>query len=202
MAVIIGGLRARLIRDSVYMAVRDGLEALGWFDPNAKIHPITLTAEPLENDQLVKPNTMTVTDLDAADSEFEMGSSGIEKVTEMAVNLYAESAVVGRHLIHDVRDILGGRAGGRTTTVTPIMRYDLADPVPSFAVDIENIEVMRPSQAYKPHEKFWFVCRFDVVDSYYGDGEGLPPDYVCDDSIVDGGGPSTIYDDIFDGGGP
>jgi len=168
--VVTGGLRARLIHDSIYFGIRDGLQQLGWFDPSPprQHYPINYTYEPVENDTEVPPNTVALSDENLSEVEAELGSSMVETSWTYYLDFYAENDVLGKHLINDVRDILGGRMPsiGRNDASMPVWDYSQATPVQIFSVDIESIVVDRAHDFPKSWQRFWYSCSFIVRDAY------------------------------------
>jgi hypothetical protein len=167
---IVGGLRARLIRDSTYRWIYDGLAALGWFDAGRRHLPVSFTGKPVDADQEIQFNTVALVDLDTGEYDLELGSNLAEHRTTYYVDFYAESDVVGKELIHDVRDILAGRMSsiGRAHPHVPVYDYRQATPPLAFYVEVEDLVVDRAHDFPKPWLKNWYACRFDIVD-HYGD---------------------------------
>ena len=168
MPTIVGGLRARLIHDSAFNTIRAGLDALGWFDEARRHAPIIMRATPAGNDEQIVFNTIAVSSSDVADDPAEMGSLLTEDRWVFYVDIYAEDDVVGRHLAHDIRDVLRGKAtsAGRTGPVLPVYDYRLATPVELFRCDIEDVMVDRAVNFPRPWQRHWWVVRFDVIDEY------------------------------------
>jgi hypothetical protein len=169
---VVGGLRARLIRDSIYHALYDAVDDLGWFDVGRRHKPIVFTGAAVANDEEIALNTVALSDEDLSELDLELGSTGVETRWTYYVDFYAEDDSIGKHFIHDIRDILGGRMSsiGRDHPNVVVYDYRMATPGSMFVVQLENIEVDRAHDFPKPWQKHWYACRFDVVDAYYDDG--------------------------------
>lgn len=168
MTTIVGGLRARIIRDSLYHMLHDSLDALDWFDAGRRHRPIVFTGTSTDRQTEIALNTLVLSDDNLTETEYELGSNGIESTWTFYIDFYAEDDDVGKHLIHDVRDILGGRMStiGRTYSNCPVYDYRMATPTIVFTVDLERIIVDRAHDFPKQWQKHWYACRFDVVDAY------------------------------------
>lgn len=169
MSTIVGGLRARLIRDSIYHCIYEALANLGWFDTGRQHRAIVFTGTIVDQATEIPLNTIGLSDEDLIESDFELGSTGVETRWTYYVDFFAEDDVIGKHLIHDVRDIVGGRMSsiGRADASIEIFNYTEATPSVFTVVDIENAIVDRAVDFPKAWLKHWYTCRFDVVDHYY-----------------------------------
>lgn len=170
MAEIVGGARTRLIRDSVYHCIKDSLAALGWFDEGRYHQPINFLPKPLPNLEEIKINSMALYASDLAEYDVELGSTLVETSWTMYCDFYAESDALGMDVINDVRDILMGRMPSidrRFPTIT-VYDYRQATPTEAFVVQIDDCMIDRGPEMPKPQDKFWYTCRFDVIDSYSG----------------------------------
>lgn len=163
-----GGLRARLIKDSVFNTVKDALTELGWFDPGREHLPVTLLPEPLDDDVQIRPNLVSLDDDAILSTEAEMGSNMANHDWDMVFDVYAESDSLGQHLAIDIRDILQGRFStiGRRAPVINVYDYTQATPVEIFKCELENVSYDRARSATKSWQKHWFVVFFTVLDSY------------------------------------
>lgn len=168
MTTYVGGLRDRLIHDSLFLMVRDSLTALGWFDPSADYQPITLVPEMLEPNEPIQLNTIAVSASNAGDSDAEMGSNLSENRITYYVDIYAEAEALGAHLKGDVRDILRGKMPsiGRTAPAVAVMDLTQAVPTQIFTCEIENLVIDRAPTFTQPWQRFWWVIRFELVDTY------------------------------------
>lgn len=167
--IIVGGLRARLIKDSLYHCVHDSLAALGWFDPGRRHTPLTFTGTTIDRNVSIPFNTLALSDESLHESEEELGSQFALHRTVYYCDFYAENAEIAKHVINDVRDILGGRMStiGRDDPHVDVYDYSQATPPHIFSVQIENLVVDRAHDFPKPWLVHWYALRFDVLD-YYG----------------------------------
>jgi hypothetical protein len=74
MTTYVGGLRARLIKESIFQTVNDSLDALGWFTAGRKHLPITFLDTTVADSDSVQKNTLVLNDWDSTEFENEMGS--------------------------------------------------------------------------------------------------------------------------------
>lgn len=172
MTTYTGGLRARLIRDSLYRMLGDSLDSLGWFDPNRDHAPINMVAKEVAFDEEIPLNTIAVSGETATLTDWEMGSGLQENRWIYYVDLYAEDDAIGTHLIYDVRDILAGKMSsiGRTAPTLTVWDYTLATPVSIFECEFASITVDRSHNSAKPFMKFWYSVQLAVLD-YYADDQ-------------------------------
>jgi hypothetical protein len=164
----VGGIRERLIADSVYQLIKTGLTDLGWFDSGRPHMPLHIRTTSVGNDEEIPLNTIVVNETTSIDNQAEMGSNLGEITTTFYVDFYAEKESIGKHVIHDVRDILKGRMPdiGRTASNLPVYDWFMATPSLIFTCDIEDVVVDQARDFPKPYQKYWWACRFDIVDCY------------------------------------
>lgn len=168
MTVPVGGLRARLIRDSLYYMLYNAVDDLDWFDTNREHSPITFNPEPLTPSNEIPVNTCALADGDTRDVESEMGSLMQETRWIFYVDFYAENNALGLHFSRDIKDILQGRMPSidRSRPDFVVSDYSQATPSALFYCQIENVATDRPDVISQPYQKFWFTVRFDVCDEY------------------------------------
>lgn len=168
---IVGGLRQRLIFDSIYNMVNDSLTSLGWFDAGRAHEDVTFLSEPVQEDQEVKVNTVVLTAEDIGEIDIEVGSNYAEHPRTYYLDVYAEGYSVGEHLAYDIRDIIGGRMPSISRDYPGARIYDYTQSTPPQIafVEFEFIQVdrsLRSGQFIKPWEKYWWSIAFQVVDTY------------------------------------
>lgn len=165
---LVGGLRARMIRESMYHMVYDSLDALGWFDPARRHLPIKFTGRTYTNEETIELNTIVLVDEGTTDRETGLGELEIEQQWLFYIDIYAESDSIGRDLAHDIRDILAGRhtTAGRTRSIVEIYDYRMATPAVVGIAQLEDVVIDRAHDFPKPWQKHWFSCRVTVVDVY------------------------------------
>lgn len=168
MTVYSGGLRLRLIRESLYQMIHDALDDLHWFDSGRQHRPVTFLPGLVPDYDKVEANTAALADLDMVESDIEMGSLLAEHNWRIYVDFFGENDAVGTHFIHDVRAIVGGRMPevGRSDPSFVVYDYTMATPAELFTCEIEGIMVDRPTTFERQFQRHWFTCRFDVLDFY------------------------------------
>lgn len=177
MSQVVGGLRAQYIRESIYRMLHQSLTDLGWFDAGRKHKPLSFPGVTETNDNEIPINRIALNDEDMYDNDLEMGSNGVVVEWTYWVDFYAQNDSLGKHVIYDIKDILGGRMSsiGRDYPNVQVYDFKMATPVPIFKVGIEDIVVDRGARSIgKPYQKHWYACRFTVTDAYHDesvDGE-------------------------------
>lgn len=171
-----GGIRLRLLQDSARLTVAYGLKELGWFDANRRHHPIHMVSRPNDWDELVEPNSISVTAESVRASDLYLGGDVQDRV-RFYVDFFAENDVVGSDLIHDVRDLLLGMYPNLNPAEC-LRVYDLRSATPSglTTLDLEMVTIDRPNGFPRPWQKYWWVLRFEALDEYAD--ESSPPHYV------------------------
>jgi hypothetical protein len=182
--VIRGGLRTRLIGDSVRVAVISALSELGWFDatvhdnpPGVRRHrPLRYVPRPIKWDEQVEPNAVALSAEDVRDWEAGLGGE-VEDHLRMYVDLFAESDEFGWHLARDVRDILLGKMSGigRETAAVDVYDLRMATPAAFTQVDVEAILIDRAESESREWRNRWFMVRFDLVDEYHDEHGEFEP---------------------------
>lgn len=163
---VVGGLRTRLVYDSIYNALDDGIRALGWMDSGRNHLPVSFISEPIAADEETQLNTVAMGEGPMFDRQAEIGSNMSSSEYAFFIDIYAESGPLGRALANDFRDLIMGRHGGRTTPTFTIYDYR-QDPVVAIGwVDVERVNIYKEDMPTRPWQKFWYTVRFDVVDDY------------------------------------
>lgn len=171
MTEYVGGIRARLIKDSMFYLVKNTLTELGWFDTSRQTHlPIQIRQDQVSSNVEIPLNTLVLVPEHQREDPAEMGSSMAEFRWTMYWDFYAESDAIGLHMIHDIKDILGGRMPslGRSHAVLPVYDYQMATPVVVFSCDIEDLLDDRAIDFPKPWMEHWHTLRAVVIDAYSG----------------------------------
>lgn len=167
-----GGLRHRLIKDSLSAMVKASLDDLGWFNDTSwftKVNYVDSSIDPADN---VPVNTVALTTEDFHTTEAELGSDLEQVRWECFVDIYAEDEATGLHLSGDILDILKGKMPniGRIGSGFNVLDYT-QDPSPFiFRCDIEEVTKARVREWEKPHEKFWYVVGGWIIDYYGSEG--------------------------------
>lgn len=167
----LGGLRARLIRDSLEELVRSGLTARGWFAAGRYHSPIQVVSEPNDWDEPITVNSIAISGGDLVDDDIELGSSACEDRWTYYVDFYGENESIGLDVATEIRDILRGKLPsiGRSAPVMSVLDFRQATPTALFSCDLENIFVDRGRGFSQPWLRYWFSVRVEIVDQHYGD---------------------------------
>jgi hypothetical protein len=179
---VVGGLRARLIFDTLYRLINDTLTQLGWLngDPLVRRHqPVQFVVEQQDLALEVAINTLALSDENVSSGYWEVGSSLTEDTRYYYLDFFAESDPVGKHLMGDVRDILMGKYAslGRTAPVLEV--YDLRNNgAPTdflFSCDITDVRLDRSHGYREPWLRHWYSVQYSLLDYYTSDADGPPP---------------------------
>lgn len=172
MAQIVGGLRARLIRENLYQQLDTALDGLDWFNTANPNEPITFVSKQFDAEEEIEINTVVLTSDQDQSTGFEMGSNFTEFTWDFFVDFYAENDSLGLHLIRDVKDLLADRFTGYTFSSFPVL--DLREPTPPTLfycqIPIETIDTDRAYGFVKSWQQHWYSCSFQVLDYYTDQG--------------------------------
>lgn len=169
MATLAGGLRDRMIFDSVMNGIVADLTTIGWFDatvsdtpPGTRQHlSITAIDEFPDPDTTteIALNTLAFSFADATGTDMEMGSNQEEHATTLFVDFFAENDAVGRELQGDIYAYL------KKNRAIPVFDYRQATPPIEFRVEVEDgVDKRKPTRATNPWQKHWYVVAFVVTD--------------------------------------
>lgn len=156
--VLEGGLRDRMVVESVRKHIVDHLTTLGWFDTNREHSPLVVVSGfPDGNDVAI--NTVAFSVEVASGLDLEMGSHAEEHDTQMFIDMFMENDSVGWHLSGDIYFFL------KKNRVLDIFDFSQTlDPV-DFKADIEHVDRRKPARATQAWQKFWHTVSFSVVDT-------------------------------------
>lgn len=166
---IVGGLRTRLIFDSIYNMINDSLTSLGWFGAGREHLPIQFLAEPVDEENEIALNTLALFAEDGSSLDIELGSNYATHNRNYYLDFYAENHALGEHLIYDVRDIIEGRMPsiGRIAPVASVYDYRVTPTPPEiFVVEFDFVQIDRAHDFIKPWQKHWWSCSFVMQDEY------------------------------------
>jgi hypothetical protein len=224
LSLLTGGVRARLVHDSVVSVITTGLTELGWLastiydvPPGTRQHrPVTVWSGMQSSDEPLAPNSVVVTTEGVTTEFFELGSILTDSAASMQIDAYVENDSLGTEITNDIRDILRGRVSAAAPRgMIPVRDFRIADAPVMFCVSIYDLRVSRnPKIVEQQWIKHWFSITGDVHDAYYeAEAEQLIPfppypngDLYPDDHLypgVTGPYPQTdLYpdDDIYPGG--
>lgn len=171
---IVGGLRGRLIRESLFQMLNDGLNELGWFDAGQPYSQIHFVSKQQNQNEQIAINTAALSDENDTERDVELGSTLTEQIWSMYVDFFAEDDAIGLHFIKDVRDILRGRFTLTTSKSGPNFDvFDYRQDVPPilFSCEVQNVDVHRANGFLKPWLEHWYAVSFEVVDYYNTESE-------------------------------
>ena len=167
--MIVGGLRTRLIRESLFQTVHSSLGALGWFDSGRKHHAVNFRSHPMPRNVEIPQNTIVLVDAGINGSAGELGTNFTNFDLTFYFDIYAESDAVGMHLAVDIRDILEGRFNsiGRNMPNINVYDYSLATPVQFATVAVSDVMIdSAQDSASRPYELYWYSIMCVLQDSY------------------------------------
>lgn len=164
----VGGLRKRMVRESLYQMLHESLADLHWFDTGRQHAPILFESEPVNPQEPVPINTIGLADENDDATEIELGSNLAEHRWTFYVDFFAEKDSLGLHVSGDIQDILEGRIGsiGRNDPIFTVYDLTLATPPALFNCQIDLVMRDKAVTWTKPHQKHWYSVRFDVIDTY------------------------------------
>lgn len=153
-----GGLRDRLIHESMLKNLETHLTTLGWFDAGREHAPIIMIDEFPNDNAEVAPNTLAVSLGDGDGVPRELGAKNESHEMVIFVDFFAENDSIGR----DVRGDVYAYFRGKQTQIV----YDYSAGGAQFAtVDIlDDIEKRKPDRAVNKWQKHWYVVSFTLVD--------------------------------------
>lgn len=169
MSDVAGGLRDRLVQESLYHHVWDGLDALGWFSASELRYPLMFEAEAVDDDEEIQLNTLALAPEDISGSDAELGFNSSDDRRVFYFDLYAESDAVGKHVIGDVRDLLRGRfpSLGYDSPTVAVLDWRLATPTELFFCHVEQVVDDRAHGFSEPWRRHWFSLRCELVDEFW-----------------------------------
>lgn len=158
--MLTGGLRDRMIIESVGNAVVDQLTTLGWFDAGRYHAAITVVDEFPDITTPVQPNTLAISSADTRGAAVEMGSTTQERSIGMFFDFFAESDALARHLIGDIFDFVW--KAGRFA----VYDYSVATPTLEFyaVLNEQTLDQREPENATNSWQTHWKICSFAVED--------------------------------------
>lgn len=164
----VGGLRARLVKQSLYEMVNTALADLGWYDAGRQHEPINFVDEEVANELEVPLNTLSLADGDVSTDELEMGSTLSGHDWAYYLDFFGENDAISIHMSHDIKDILEGRMAsiGRTGAIFTVYDWQQATPPELFTCEIFRVTLDRAQNFPKPWQKYWRSVAFIVADEY------------------------------------
>jgi hypothetical protein len=160
-----GGLRDRMLLESIFRGIQADLQAKGWFDANDNYDPIQMIDEYPDEEGEVPLNTLAISMGETYGRSVELGSNATERTIPIYCDFFAQSDGLGRHVIGDILSWV------ESNPSIPVYDYDQATPSVDFYVqyDEETAETRKPTRAVNPWQKHWHVCEFRVRDERAND---------------------------------
>lgn len=146
-----GGLRDRMLIESLGNHIETHLNSLGWFDAGREHEAINMiTGFPRDTDD-VPLNTVAFTVEVAAGEDAEMGSRAEVHATAFFVDMFMENDAIGWHLSGDIYHFL------KKNPVLAVYDYtDDLEPV-DFHVQLSDVDRRKPTRATNPWQRYWFT---------------------------------------------
>lgn len=171
--MIRGGLRSRLIIDSVRFAIISTLQQGGWFDPtihdtppgNRRHEPFRYIPRPVDWAENIRPNAIAISAEDTADVPFGFGGE-VQDENEVYVDLFAQDDSLGWQVAFDIRDALLGKVDGAVGPQIDVYDFRQATPAPFTTVDIDLLEVDRSQGDARIWQRHWFMLHLVFLDEY------------------------------------
>lgn len=146
-----GGLRDRMLIESLGNHIQAELTTLGWFAAGREHLPINvISGFPNDTDE-VQLNTIAFSVDTARGDDLEMGSLAETHRTAFFVDMFMEDDSVGWHLSGDIYSFL------RKNRALDIHDYSaIGDPV-DFQVEILEVDRRKPARAVNAWQRHWFT---------------------------------------------
>lgn len=155
-----GGLRDRMIHESIFRAVQGFLQVNNWLDPGRQHATITLVDEYPDDDAEVPLNTVAVSVGDSNQYLLELGSKAETHTTVVYVDFYADGESLGKHVIGDIYAFIN------ENPVIAVYDWSLATPTTDFSVEVVegSVEKSRPARAVNMWQRHWHSMSFLIRD--------------------------------------
>lgn len=171
--MIRGGLRSRLIIDSVRFAVVSTLQHAGWFDPtiydtppgNRRHEPFRYIPRPVDWAEDIRPNAIAISPEDIADEPFGFGGE-VQDTNEIYIDVFAQDDSLGWQVAFDIRDSLLGKTDRAAGPQVDVYDFRQPTPAPFTTVDIDLVEVDRSQGEARAWQRHWFMLHLVLLDEY------------------------------------
>lgn len=174
--MIRGGLRTRLITDSVRFAMISTLQQHGWFDPTVydtppgprRHQPFRYIPRPVDWAEDIRPNAISISSDDISDIDLAFGGE-VEDHHQIYADIFAQDDAVGWQVAYDIRDSLLGKNPDLGSLGPQIDVYDFrqATPAPFTTVDVDVIRVDRSLGEAREWQRHWYMIYLTVEDDYH-----------------------------------
>lgn len=161
MATLEGGLRDRMMLQSVVNDIVADLTARDWFNNTGKDYsPFVVVDEFPDDKDEVELNTIAFSMGDTQSTALELGSKSEILYTSLFVDFFAEGDGLGRHVVGDVAT--------HVNDVGQFTVYDYRQVIPTaeFVVNVSDgsLERTKPVRAVNAWQKHWHSVAFVVTE--------------------------------------
>ncbi len=153
-----GGLRDRMLSESLSNHIQGELSTLGWFDVGREHTPLTLLPGFPNDTDDVQLNSIAFSVEDTEGEDLEMGTKAETHQTEFFVDMFMEDDSVGWHVAGDVYAFL------KKNPILDVFDYATGgDPV-DFRVQLSEVDKRKPNRAVNAWQRHWFTVSFLAED--------------------------------------
>jgi len=160
MATLEGGLRDRMLLESILQDIKADLVARGWFTLGREHGPITIVDEYPDDKAEVELNTIAFSLGDTNSTSTELGSKAETLYVPVFIDMFAENDGLGRHVVGDIHS--------HVQDVGQFDVLDYRDPSPPVEFRVQlvdgSIERSKPTRAVNSWQKHWHVVGFVVTE--------------------------------------
>jgi len=160
MATLVGGLRDRMLLQSVMSDVVDDLTTRGWFNVSREHKAFTVVDEYPDDKDEVELNTISFSLGDSSSTVTELGSKAETIFVPIFVDFFAESDGLGRHVVGDVHEFVQKQGQ------FDVLDYRQPSPPVEYVVQLVDgtIERSKPTRAVNSWQKHWHTVAFVVTE--------------------------------------
>jgi hypothetical protein len=180
--MIRGGLRSRLVIDSVRFAIISTMQQHGWFDatvhdtpPGLRRHlPFRYIPRPVDWAEDIHPNAIAISSDDITDDDLAFGGE-VEDIHRIYVDIFVQDDAVGWQVAYDIRDSLLGKNPELGGLGPQVDVYDFRQPTPApfTTIDVDVIRVDRSQGDTRAWQRHWYMIYLTFEDDY-NDEADLP----------------------------
>lgn len=160
MATLEGGLRDRMLLESVKDDIVADLTTRGWFNVNSNYAPFVIVDEYPDDKDEVELNTIAFSLGDSRTVPTELGSKAESIFVPIFLDMFAESDGLGRHVVGDVHEFV--QKQGQFDV------RDYRDPSPPVEYTVQlvdgSIERSKPTRAVNSWQKHWHIVAFVLIE--------------------------------------
>lgn len=160
MAALTGGLRDRMLLQSVMTDIVADLTARGWFGVGREHKAFTVVDEYPDDKDEVELNTIAFSLGDSNSTATELGSKAETIRVPLFVDMFAENDGLGRHVVGDIHEFVAKQGQ------FDVLDYRDPSPPVEFTVQLVDgtIERSKPTRAVNSWQKHWHMVAFVVTE--------------------------------------